>query len=70
MAWVDVFGAPAGAGEETRLSPAVPAGAPVPTPNRLKLTHSVTHREREEKEDTSIGAHVVTFSNLSSFIYD
>lgn len=40
---VGVFGAPAGGGEGTWFSPVVPAGAPVPTWNWLKLAHSLTH---------------------------
>lgn len=43
MAWAGVFGAPAGGREGTRLSPAVPAGAPAPIQNRLKLAHLLTH---------------------------
>lgn len=39
MALVGVFGAPAGRRERTLFSLAVPAGAPVSTQKRLKLTH-------------------------------
>lgn len=41
--WAGVFGAPAGGREGTWFSPVVPAAAPVPTQNQLKLAHILTH---------------------------